>query len=160
VTITDIELWPVAGAKVRLTMYVDGSTLDGTASAPHFDCHDGTVIETPRSGAEALVIEAGPFPINEQDRWKGWTIGRDRITITPEGRHMWEITTVPAPENALLLVALVDATGVDRPLLVHALRSTLRTLGCEPIAHTYAPDPDTVADCAGIPGVTVIDLTS
>ncbi|MEV0822537.1 hypothetical protein [Nonomuraea rubra] len=159
-TIIDAHLWPEDGATVRLTMYMDGSTLDGTAEAPHFDVRSGTVLATPRSGAEALVVEAGPNPINEQASWKGWAIGPDRITITPEGRHMWEITTVPAPENALLCVALVDATGVDPDLLVHALRGTLRNLGCHPIAHTFSPDPDTVADCAGIPGVTVINLTS
>ena len=152
--------WPEFGDTVRVTLYLDGSTLDGTHDAPHFE-RTGTVVATPRSGAEALVINTGPIPGGgAADEAGRWVIGAEHVTILPQGRSQWTIEQAPGEGQALMITAFVNANYVNRDVIMSALRGTLRSLGCDLIPHMFMPDADTVADCAGypVPDVTLLDL--
>jgi hypothetical protein len=152
--------WPAFGDTVRVTLYLDGSTLDGTHEAPHFE-RTGTVIATPRSGHECLVVDTGPIPggrvVDEGGRW---VIGEGHVTIMPEGRSQWTIEQAAHAVQGLMITALVNPHHANDDVIMLALRETLLSLGCELIPHTYGPDVDTVTDCASVPvsGVKVLDL--
>ncbi|MBP2703527.1 hypothetical protein JOL79_06905 [Microbispora sp. RL4-1S] len=144
---TDPIEWPEFGATVRVTLYLDGSTLEGTAAAPHF-ARTGVVIATPRSGAPALIVACGPIPEGPADG-DGWEITREHVKITSEGRSQWTVDPVPDGGRTLVVTAVVAPGFNDPDVLALALRQVLRSYGCDLLPHSWGPDLDEVASRLG-----------
>lgn len=157
--IINVDDWPVHGATVHLTRYATGSTLIGDHADPDFEAV-GTVIATPISGGESLIVATEHVP----DRAEGepedpWAITPGFVMFHASELYRWTIEPAPGPGQAVLVAALIDARFVDPELIALAVRGTLRGLGVELIPHNWTPDADTVADCAGLTGVTPMSLT-
>lgn len=151
--------YPEYGDHVTLTRYTQGSAHTGDLANPDLVV-TGTVVETPRSGSKYLVIMAdrevsGERRFDPSDP-EAWSIVGENVTLSIPALWNWSIE--PAKPEAAIITAVVDLRGVPAEQLMLTLRGTLRGLGCELLPHTFGPDVDTVADCAGVESVTAIEI--
>ncbi|MEU4228306.1 hypothetical protein AB0F17_28765 [Nonomuraea sp. NPDC026600] len=151
--------FPAYGDRITLTRYSEGSAHTGDLANPELVA-TGTVIETPRSGSAFLMIETdrpaeGALSYSPTDP-EEWSITPERITLSP--RALWQWTIEPAKPEAAVITAVVDLRGVPVEQIELVLRGSLRQMGCTLIPHTFGPDVDTVADCAGVDKVLAIEI--
>lgn len=156
--IIDPSDWPEFGDVVRVTRYAKGSTLVGDHDGPVFE-DIGTVMQTPRSGSKYLLVKTEHVPDRVACSDLHWTITPDYVFIEPSGLWKWTIETAPGKGKALMITVLVNPQFVDPEMIKVAVRGTLRGLGVTVLPHSYEPDPDTVADCADVPEVTLLNIT-
>lgn len=151
--------FPEYGARVTLTRYRDGSARTGDLPNPDLVA-TGTVVETPRSGSRYLVVKTERPVAHELQRQKSapeaWSTASETISLSVEDLQAWTIE--PAKPQAAVITAVIDLRGLAPEHVALVLRGSLRQMGCELIPHTYGPDVDTVADCAGVESVTAIEI--
>lgn len=151
--------YPAYGDRVTLTRYADGTAEAGDLASPDLVV-TGTVIGTPRSGSSYLVVAADdqvsdPREYGKDDPTAG-SINGNSVTLSVPALQHWTIE--PVKPEAAVITAVVDLRDVDPDMVALVLRHALQGLGCAPLKHSYGPDADTVADCAGVESVKTIDL--